>query len=103
MTREEFAEYSETELRKFAEDISRTIVIREYINGNSKDTRRETTKPEKEIIFNIAYSAMLSYGFVGCDVDGIFNMAEFTLSRFIPTCNSYDTIYCPLRDITETW
>ena len=37
-----------------AEAMSETIMIRTYENGNSKDTRRKTTKPEKAIIYKIA-------------------------------------------------
>lgn len=106
MTQKEFAEkYNENNLKEIARDIAGSIVIRDYINGNSRDTRRETTPSEKEIIRNIAYGAMLAYGFRsnGGSIDSILDTAEFTLRQFIPNANGYDTIYIPLRKVTETW
>ena len=104
MTSFEFSvKYNETQLKEIARDISGSIVIRDYVNGNSRDTRREATDPEKEIIRNIAYGAMLAYRFRIHEIEGILDMAEFTLRQFIPNCNCYDTIYIPLRNVTETW
>lgn len=103
MTGREFQQkYTENQLREIARDIAGSIVIRDYINGNSRDTRRETTKEEKEIIRNIAFGAMLAYGYSGGEIDGILDMAEFTLRQFITDCNCYDTIYIPLRNVTKT-
>lgn len=103
MTGREFQQkYTENQLREIARDIAGSIVIRDYINGNSRDTRRETTKEEKEIIRNIAFGAMLAYSYKGGEIDGILAMAEFTLRQFIKDCNCYDTIYIPLRKVTKT-
>lgn len=109
MTGLEFVEkYDGNKLKEIARDISSSIVIRTYDNGNSRDTRREATKPEKEIIRNIVYGVMLAYGDCGCDdslrrLQGILDCAEYTLMQFIPNCNTYDTIYTPLRKVTETF
>lgn len=106
MTQKEFAEkYSQAQLKEIARDIAGSIVIRDYVNGNSRDTSRETTATEKEIISKIAYSAMIAYSFRsnGGSIDSILDMAEFTIHQFIPDVNSYDTIYIPLRKVTETW
>jgi len=106
MTQNEFAEkYNELQLKEISRDIAGSIVIRDYVNGNSRDTRRETTEPEKEIISKIAYGAMLAYSYrsSGGSLDSILDMAEFTLRQFIPKCNCYDTIYIPLRKVTGTW
>lgn len=106
MTQREFAEkYSQAQLKEIARDIAGSIVIRDYINGNSRDTRRETTEPEKEIIRKIAYGAMLAYSYrSGNDgsINAVLDMCEFTLRQFIHECNCYDTIYIPLRKVTET-
>ena len=100
----EFTEkYNKRQMKEIARDISGSIVIRDYINGNSRDTRRETTEPEKEIIRNIAYGAMLAYSFDNTEISGVLHMAEFVLQQFIRNCNTYDTIYIPLRNVTETW
>lgn len=104
MTGREFAErYNENQLKEIARDVAGSIVIRDYVNGSSRDTRREATDPEKEIIRNVAYGAMLAYGYRNGDLEGILDTAEFTLHQFIPDCNCYDTIYIPLRKVTETW
>lgn len=103
MTGSEFAEkYNASQLKEIARDIAGSIVIRDYVNGSSRDTRREATEHEKEIIRNIAYGAMLAYRY-DRDLAGILDMAEFTLRQFISNCNCYDTIYIPLRKVTETW
>lgn len=106
MTQKEFAEkYSQQQLKEIARDIAGSIVIRDYINGNSRDTRRGTTEPEKEIISKIAYGAMLAYSYRSGDdgsINAVLDVAEFTLNQFIPGCNSCDTIYIPLRKATET-
>ena len=110
MTGREFAEkYNEAQLKEIARDISESITIRSYNRDGSRDDRRKTTKVEREIIRNIAYGAMLAYSdrSYADDVDGglidsILDMAEFTLMQFIPEANTYDTIYIPLRNVTET-
>ena len=104
MTGREFAEkYNEAQLKEIARDIAGSIVIRDYVNGSSRDTHRETTEPEKEIIRNVAYGAMLAYRWRGRDIQSILDTAEFTLDLFLPEANGYDTIYIPLRNVTETW
>ena len=104
MTGKEFAtKYTEAQLKEIANDIAGSIVIRNYINGNSRDTRRETTAEEKTIIKNIAYGAMLAYGWVGGDIKSIVDTAEFILYQFLPKANGCDSIYIPLRKATETW
>lgn len=106
MTGEEFRKrHNSDQIDEIARDIAGSIVIREYINGNSRDTRRETTPEEKTIIKNIARAAMVSYGFCsGINTIGtILNTAEFVLMQFLPEANTYDTIYIPLRKVTETW
>lgn len=107
MTQKEFTERYKTDmqLHEVARDISGSIVIREYINGSSQDIRRAATDPEKKILENIAYSALLAYRHRGGDEDcinGILDMAEFALMQFIPTANTYDSIYIPLRKVTKT-
>lgn len=105
MTGREFAEkYNEQQLKEAARDIAGSIVIRQYDErGNSSDIRRATTEIESEIIRKIAYGAMLAYRWRGRDIQSILDTAEFTLDLFLPEANGYDTIYTPLRNVTETW
>lgn len=88
---------TEAELKEIAEAMSETIMIRTYENGNSNDTRRKTTKPEKAIIYKIAYGALLALN------HGIVDSAEYTIDLFIPECNGYDTIYIPLKKALASW
>lgn len=100
---------TEEELRTWARDIAGSIMIRTYDNGNSNDTRRTTTTKEYEIIFKIAFGALLGLNY-GEDTrrsrereQAIIDSAEFTLDLFIPEANGYDTIYNPLRRCLEQW
>lgn len=103
MTGVEFTnKYTGDELKEIASNIAESITTREYINGNSKDTRRKTTKAEHEIIRNIAYGAMASYRFRESDIDIILDAAELILMQFLPEVNTYDTIYIPIRKVTKT-
>ena len=100
---------TEAELKEIAEAMSETIMIRTYENGNSNDTRRKTTKPEKAIIYKIAYGALLALNH-GEEVrssrmaeQSIVDSAEYTIDLFIPECNGYDTIYIPLKKALASW
>lgn len=99
----------ESELKEIAEGISQEIVIRTYENGNSKDIRRKASKPEKDIIFKVAYGALLALNY-GEDSRSsrlaeqkIIDAAEFTIDLFIPNCNGYDTMYNPLKKALANW
>lgn len=103
------AHKTETELREMAEAISEEIVIRTIENGNSRDTRRKASKPEKAIIYKIAYGALLALNH-GEEVrssrlaeQSIVDGAEFTIDLFIPDCNGYDTMYRPLKKAIAEW
>ena len=103
MTGKEFVnKYNQEQMEEIARDIAGSIVIRTYHNGNSCDTRRETTPEEKEIIRKIALSVMYSYAFYNSEIDSILNVAEFTIDMIIPNVNGYDTLYIPLRKVTQT-
>lgn len=99
---------TETELKGIATKISETITIRYYKEGNSEDTKRKSTAKEKDIIFKIAYGALLSLNWhlepnISPVTAAIINTAEFTVNQFLPDCNGYDTIYCPLRKAVREW
>lgn len=100
---------TEEQLKKQAAAISETITIRTCKNGNSEDTKRITTAEEKKIIFEIAYGALLGFN---CNdknrnsddiAQAIIDTAEYMVDIFLPDCNGYDTIYCPLKKVVREW
>lgn len=100
---------TETELKEIAEEISDTIMIRTYENGCSRDTRRKSSRIEKDIIYRIAFGALLGLNW-GEDCRSsriaeqkIIDSAEFTIGLFIRDCNGYDTIYNPLKKALANW
>ncbi len=100
---------SETILKAMAEKISQSIMIRNYVNGNSNDTRRKTSSVEQEIIYKIAFGALLGLNYgekVRSNRDmeqAIVDTVEFIIGEFIGDCNGYDTIYIPLKKVLESW
>lgn len=103
---------SETELYEYARECSKEIVIRSYEpNGSSRDERREATKVESEVIFNIIYGALLGVRSQNSTNDGLkipysnrhaaIDSAEFIAHRFIPEMNTYDTIFRPVDSFFE--
>ncbi len=100
---------TEQQLQEQAKAIAETITIRTYNNGNSEDTKRLSNAHENNIIFNIAYGALLG---MNCNeknrasdeiAQAIIDTAEYTVNGFLPDCNGYDTIYCPLKKAVREW
>ena len=99
--REEFIKKNYDEL---ASEIADTITIRTYENGCSHDTLRKSTPYEKEIIAKILVAMFLSYGYRDKgSIDSICDMGEFTMHRFLPEANTYDTLYIPFMKAIEAW
>lgn len=84
--------FTEKELKEYAEKQAKTIVIRRYESGNSYDDKRTTTEPEERIIQSIIYGALLAIN-SGSDKQSAKNTAEYIGDLQIPTMNGYDTIY----------
>lgn len=97
--------FTEQELKEYAEKQAETIVIRSYKNGNSSDDRRNTNEPERKIIMTIIFGALLGINNNGicteqekkARIDGIIDCAEFVGKLQLPAMNGYDTIYIPLK------
>jgi len=100
---------ADSELKAMAEKISRSIMIREYMNGNSTDTRRKTSSAEQDIIYKIAFGALLGLNYgektrSSREIEqAIVDTVEFILDLFISDCNGYDTIYIPLKKVLADW
>lgn len=88
---------TEKNCKEYAEMQAETIVIRSYEDGNSKDERRKTTKPEKRIIKNIIYGGLLAIRQAN-DNQSIIDACEYIGKLQIPEMNGYDTIYIPMQE-----
>jgi hypothetical protein len=88
---------SEQDLRKFAQGISGTIVIRTYKDGNSDDTRRKATKREQGIIESIVFGGLLAIS-VGNNHDAVISACEYIANLQVPLGNNYDNIYIPMQE-----
>lgn len=99
--------FEESQLFDFAEKLSRSIVIRTYDNGNSNDTRRDSTPEESRMIFKVLYGGMLSMNNANANVQAVIDTCEYIgnlLMRDVVRggdMNGYDTIYCPLKSWAE--
>lgn len=97
------------ELQQIANEIAETIVIRTYVNGCSRDERRTTTEPEREILRKIARTALSSMNYgekmrASKELtQAVIDTAEFALINFIPEANAYDSIYIPLTRVVAKW
>jgi hypothetical protein len=92
---------TEQQLKEYAQEKSKSIVIRSYHEGNSKDERRPTTKSEAQIIENIIFGALLAIRSgrnTFAEVQAAKDTAEYTGNLFIPGMNGYDSIYNPIGD-----
>ena len=84
-------------IEEYAECEASTITIRSYENGNSKDTIRNTTEEERQILKSIiagALSAIRS----GKDKQTTMDVSEYIGLHFFKEteegrCNTYDSIY----------
>lgn len=103
MTQNEWRKFSVKERREMAKAISQKITIRTYDDTGSHDTTRRSTKREQRILENIVVAAFSAYAYrEDGNIDSILDMAEFTLMQFIPDANTYDSVYIPIREATQT-
>lgn len=99
----------ESVLRGMAAEIAAHITIRTKENGCTRDTRRESTKAERDTLYKLSLSALLGLNHgeearqSKAAEDAIINAIEYTLILMIPNANSYDSLYLPLRRAVENW
>ena len=93
--------FTEQEAKEYAQEESKTIVIRTYDNGNSNDERRKTSKPERKIIESIIYGGLLAIREgqkTEKEIQAIVDSCEFIAKIQLPEMNGYDTIYIPMKE-----
>lgn len=97
---------TEADIKNYALECAKSIVIRTYDNGNSKDTRRKTTKKEAEILYSLISGALISVKFHSGSNDEkghkqtlqhAADTAEFISHGLIPDANGYDSVYTPIK------
>lgn len=102
---------TEADIKEYATECSKTIVIRTYSNGSSKDTRRKTTKKEAEILYSLISGALLSIRFHDGSNDArghkqtvqtAADTAEFISHGLLPSANGYDSVYLPIKSFVWT-
>ncbi len=102
---------TETEIKDYATECAKSIVIRTYENGNSKDTRRKTTKKELEIFYSLIFGALISVMFHSGNNDErghkqtvqmAADTAEFISHGLLPSVNGYDSVYLPIKSFVWT-
>ena len=105
---------TESELKAAAREISEQLTVRYYTDrcgravescaGTSHDVRRPTTEAEAEIIYNVAYGALLEINYdARGDARKAVSTAEWIVKRFLPNVNAYDTVFVPLMQIVRDW
>ena len=103
---------TETTLRLIADAIASTVVIRSYDKYGSVDTRRPSTKKQRQAVKTAAYAGLLGLNW-GEDnrsdkgrEDAILNTVEFMVAvadTGSDDLNGYDTIYNPMKAVIEAW
>lgn len=111
---------TEEEMRKHAEEIASSIVVRSYDWHGSHDERRATTPEEKKVVFGIALGALNTinsrvrdeHSIYGEKTHAVLDTAEwifiemskeFRLESGEDHFNSYDSLYAPLMIIVNSW
>ena len=92
-------------IEEYAECESSTITIRSYENGNSKDTTRNSTEEEKQILKSII-GGTLSAIRSGKDKQIAMDVAEYIGIHFFKKtkegrCNTYDSVYQKIQKCPE--
>ena|ERR1035437_1486264 len=88
--------YTEKELKDYASQESKTIVIRTYTDGNSSDDRRESTETEKKILEAVIFGGLLQMNGKVIN-DEVIGVCEYIGDILIPHMNGFDSIYQPLK------
>jgi hypothetical protein len=93
------ATFTEQAAKEYAQKTAETVVIRAYNDGNSSDTRRNSTKEEKAIVERAIAAALLSIR-NGYEPQSAKTTAEFFVlfNSGEPHINTYDSVYIPINE-----
>ena len=94
-------QYSSSRLRDYVKPYTDTIVYRTYVNGNSRDTRRDTIPYEETILENLMLSALYAIRYADNAADVAINTAEYAVDLLLPGVNGYMSLYIPLCNILK--
>jgi hypothetical protein len=92
--------YSEQKAEEYADEVSQSVVIRSFVDGNSSDDRRESTDEEKWLLKTAIYAALLAIR-EGRDEESAKAAAEYFIAVNQPAANrtrinTYDSVYEPI-------
>lgn len=94
--------YTEKMASEYANEISKSVVIRSYDNGNSKDERRESRPAEAQMVENAIAAALIAIK-NGYDENSAKATAEFFVihNSGETHINSYDSVYIPINNFLK--
>jgi hypothetical protein len=93
------ATFTEQAAKEYAQKTAETVVIREYKNRNSCDTRRNSTNEEKAIVERAIAAALISIK-SSYEPQSAKATAEFFVLHNYgnPHINTYDSVYIPINE-----
>lgn len=106
-----------SEIVKIVLDISGTVTVRSYVDGNSRDDKRPATEEEHAALRAVAQGALNQLNFsrvINREAEqAVVDTAEWILTALLNAgqfvgpydthVNPYDTIYLPLQRVIAAW
>jgi hypothetical protein len=94
--------FTEQAAKEYAQKTAETVVIREYKDGNSSDTRRNSTNEEKAIVERAIAAALISIR-SSYEPQSAKATAEFFVlyNSGEKHINTYDSVYIPINEFLE--
>ena len=89
--------YSESEMKAYAQEKSKSIMIRTYDEHGSNDKRVKATKRQRDIVAATIYGALLTVNQTPTALQSAKDTAEMIADLLLPEINGYDTVYIPIE------
>lgn len=96
--------YSEQQMKEFAADASKVVMVRTYTAGSSNDAPRPATEDEQRVLFFTIYGGLLSANYSGkvqeaADTAEYIAGVAFGEKKHNEThINAYDCVYNPIKE-----